>query len=570
MCAIAGMIGNDGADKEHIMSLMLASMKHRGPDHSAVQKVSEGVILGHNRLSIIDLQPTSNQPFTSYDGRYTIVFNGEIYNYLELRAQLIPHFVFYTQSDTEVLLAAYQHWGHTCLERLVGMFSFAIWDKKDHNLFAARDRFGVKPFYYAKHNQSFVFASEIKALWAGGIPKLKNHKVWASFFAYGSYGAPDETFWQGADQLPGGHYLIWQNGKLSTYRWYHFEKKISEEQTRWSNASATQITEGYLELLHESIDLRFRADVPVGFNISGGLDSSLLLALIKEKYPQNESIQAFSFYTGDTRYDELPWVNDLIATTHFPLYPVLLEAAKVPELAEKVSSYQDEPYGGIPTLAYSEVFRKAKEKKSIVLLDGQGIDEAWAGYDYYQTGAASLVQGTKGSPLRPEVLEKSSHSMAEKPEYPNPFNDPLLDVQYRDIFYTKIPRALRFNDRISMMHSTELREPFLDHRLVEMAFALPRQCKIDGQVGKYLLRNMAKSLLPESIREAPKRPLQTPQREWLGNELKDWAEEKIKSFAQSEGINAKSVLEEWEHYKKHGGDNSFYIWQYINASLLFI
>jgi len=435
-------------------------------------------------------------------------------------------------------------------------------------LFAACDRFGIKPFYYCEVNNNLLFASEIKALWAAGIVRARNQKVWSSYFVYGSYGMPDETFWQGIQQLPAGHFLILKNGNLRVNRWYNFEERITRIQPAWSNASESEITERYLELLHESIMLRFRSDVPVGFNVSGGLDSALLISMVKDIFPNNGAINAFTFTTGNPDYDELPVVKMLIDATRFPLNNIQLLAKDVPDLAEEMALAQDEPYGGLPTLAYASLFKAARQRNTIVLLEGQGIDEAWAGYDYYQTGSGSVVQGVTGSPFRPNVFTEEFIKLAERPQYREPFEEKLLNLQFRDLFFTKIPRALRFNDRISMKYSTELREPFLDHRLVEMAFALPTHWKINDNTSKYLLRKITKNYLSENIRLAPKRAQQTPQGKWLANELRDWADVKINSFATSEGVNAVKLLGEWDSYCRHGSDNSFYIWHFINSAML--
>lgn len=568
MCAIAGIAGKIGSDSEMLVTDMLASMKHRGPDHTEVRRVADHTVFGHNRLSIIDLHSSANQPFVSEDGRYTIVFNGEIYNYTELKVQLLLDFTFRTNSDTEVLLAAYRKWGHDCLDRFIGMFSFAIWDSVEDIMFAARDRFGVKPFYYSEKGDSLLFASEIKALWAAGVARVRNQKVWSSFFVYGSYGMPSETFWQDIQQLPGGHFLTLKRGRLQISRWYYFEDNIRKIQPGWKEADETSITERYCELLQESIALRFRADVQVGFNVSGGLDSSLLLALIKHCFPLNNSIHAFTFYTGNPDYDELPWVKMLMDTTKYPLHAVRLRAEDVPAMASEMAVLQDEPFGGLPTLAYATLFKEARKSNTIVLLDGQGLDEAWAGYDYYQLDSGSVIQGVTSSPLRPHVLAEEFRKLATKPYYVEPFEDKLLNLQYRDLFFTKIPRALRFNDRVSMKYSTELRNPFLDHRLVEMAFALPDRWKIKAGTGKFLLRKIAAKFLPENIRLAPKRLLQTPQREWLAGNLRDWADEQVKRFASGEGVQQEVLLREWDDYLKKGSDNSFYIWQFINSAML--
>ena len=228
--------------------------------------------------------------------------------------------------------------------------------------------------------------------------------------------------------------------------------------------------------------------------------------------------------------------------------------------------FQDEPYGGVPTIAYGEIFKEARKAGVLVLLDGQGMDEQWAGYDYYTKNNNAVIQGVKKSPFKTAVLDKEFLAKAEKPEYPKPFDSDLLNMQYRDLFYTKIPRALRFNDRISMAASTELREPFLDYRLVEFAFAQPKHYKIRKGVQKYLLRDLVSSYIPNEISFAPKRPLQTPQREWLGDELRDWVNAQIKLLKNNSWFDQDELERELQNYFKGDRDSSFHIWQWLSLS----
>ena len=564
MCGIIGLLG-ENIDTT-VMDKMLEIQKHRGPDHSS--KWNDNFIcLGHNRLSIIDLSEKSNQPFFSNDKRYVIVFNGEIYNYIELKSELKEFYDFKTSSDTEVLIAAYSLWGKDCLPKLNGMFSFAIWDTYDKTLFLARDRFGVKPLYYSLSNGVFTFASEIKTIHVSGITKQPNETVWASYFAYGSYGKPNETFWQSVEQLPGGHCMIVKNKQVQIYRWYMFEREIKKYQKK---EDFNTVKSNYKKLLEDSIKLRFRADVNVGFNISGGVDSSTLLAFVNKMYG-NDNINAYTFYTNDKRYDELFWVESMIQTTQCPLTKVLTTSDEVISLSKKISFYQDEPYGGIPTIAYSKIFESARNNGTLVLLDGQGMDEQWAGYDYYTKNINAIIQGLKTTPFRPNVLKREFLKKASKPVYKKPFSEEILNLQYRDLFYTKIPRALRFNDRISMAHSTELREPFLDHRLVEYAFSQPLLYKIKEGIQKYMLRDIVREFLTDRISFAPKRPLQTPQREWLAGDLKEQVSQMINEIKYSKfshWFDITCLEKEWDHYQKGQQDSSFHVWQWMNYTQL--
>ena len=567
MCGIAGIIGPNPT--EATLREMLSLQGHRGPDHTGSIVDPGYAALGHNRLSIIDLSPEANEPYVDNSGRYYLTFNGEIYNYKELHEELKNSYSFRTKSDTEVLMAAFIKWGKDCLHRFNGMFAFGIWDSREKKFFAARDRFGVKPFYYAEDCGSFYFSSEIKSLRKGTGCSAPNEKVWANYFYYGSYGMPNETFYDRIQQLPGGHLLEFSNGRLSISKWYDFEAAVKAAPR---GLKFNKVKKRYLELLKDSISLRFRADVPIAFNISGGVDSSLLLALVN-LFEDKRQINAYTFYTGDERYDELPWVQQMIATTENPLQKIKFTAAAVADSFRHIGRQQGEPFGGIPTLAYSAIFEQANRDGIKVLLDGQGMDEQWAGYDYYfSKNFGSTIQGTgRRSPFRPETLSKDFAALAEKPEYPKPFDNNLQNLQFRDLFYTKIPRTLRFNDRISMGYSTELREPFLDYRLVEFAFAQPEEFKIKNEVGKYMIREILKPMVPTDISYAPKRPLQTPQREWLSHELKDLVEERLqalKSSPFSDWFDHQKIQKEWKAYLAGDNYSSFHVWQWMNSSLL--
>jgi asparagine synthase (glutamine-hydrolysing) len=265
----------------------------------------------------------------------------------------------------------------------------------------------------------------------------------------------------------------------------------------------------------------------------------------------------------------------MLARTHHPSVECLLLPDDVPDLALSVQRSQDEPYSGLPTLAYARLFEVARREGAIVLLDGNGMDEQWAGYDYYETalqgGTAGLVQGTRESPFRADCLTPGFAALAENYSPPQPYGDRLRDLQYRDAACTKIPRAMRFNDRISMRVSCELREPFLDHRLFELAMRQPAERKIQGGVRKWLLRRITAKIAPSGVVEAPKRPMQTPQREWLRGPLKSWAEEHIEnaiSALDGKWLDGRAVRNAWRNFCAGNSDNSFYIWQWISLSMM--
>jgi asparagine synthase (glutamine-hydrolysing) len=576
MCGISGIAGS-GWQKEQLAA-MVASQSHRGPDDTAIYvDPSSKVGLGHNRLSIIDLSPAGRQPMPNHDGTLWIVFNGEIYNYLELRSELTDY-PYRSKTDTEVILAAYERWGTKCLDHFIGMFAFIIWDRRAQRLFAARDRFGVKPLYYhARPDGTLLLSSEIKALHAAGVAANPDPVAWATYLTYGVYDHSERTFWSNVKSLPPGYSLSWEEGRMRTCCWYDLVERVGSE---FDPRSADVVQEEYLGILEQSVRLRFRSDVPVGINLSGGIDSSTLLGLVQAVQGPGSDVKAFTFITADPDYDELPWVRQMLARTAHPSVVCLLRPEDVPELARSVQLYQDEPFGGLPTLAYARLFEEARRQGVIVLLDGQGMDEQWAGYEYYRglisdnaPGGRTVVgpvQGSHDRPVRPDCLVPELRVQAEPVLNSNAFPDRLRNQQYLDTRYTKIPRALRFNDRISMRSSTELREPFLDHRLFELALRQLAERKISNGTHKKLLRQIVRTLLPDSVVEAPKRPLQTPQREWLRGALKDWADTCIHDALSEYGgvwLDRTATQRAWEAYCEGGGDNSFYVWQWINLGL---
>ncbi len=570
MCGISGIVGESCSAER--LNAMVEILRHRGPDDEGTWVSPGGKAgLGHDRLSIIDLSEAGHQPMPDAGGRYWIVFNGEVYNYLELRRELVGY-PFKSQTDTEVVLAAYIKWGAACLDRFIGMFAFAIWDEQSQTLFAARDRLGVKPFYYhLGQNGELTFASEIKALFASGVPAEPDAVTWASYLGRGLTDYSERTFWKGIQALRGGNALTWRDGQLSIRRWYDLAERVRDFDERPEGV----IEQEYEALMTDSVRLRFRSDVPVGINLSGGLDSSVLLGLVHEVKGAENDIKAFTFITGDPAYDELVWARRMLARTRHPSVKCLVTAAEVPDLAQSIQAAQDEPYSGLPTLAYARLFEVAREQGIIVLLDGNGMDEQWAGYDYYAESSHSdqngSFQASKSLPFRADCLVREFGALAETFESPHPFDDRLRNLQYRDAIFTKIPRAIRFNDRISMRVGCELRDPFLDHRLFELALRQPADRKIREGTHKWMLRKIAKRLAPDRVVGAFKRPLQTPQREWLGGPLKDWATGQIETaITRLNGtwLDGAAVRSAWQKFCAGEHENSFYVWQWISLAMM--
>lgn len=570
MCGILGVLDCKWADQISFRRA-LETLAHRGPDGEGIyEDPQHNCLLGHKRLRIVDLTKAGSQPMGDGSGRHHIIFNGEVYNYLELRQQL-SDYPFTSRSDTEVVLAAYLRWGEGSLERLLGMFAFAIWDNKDGTLFVARDRLGVKPLYYSHRAGGLAFASEIKALHALGLPVRPESEAWSQYLVHGITSWQDRCFWREIQPLPAGHWLRYHNGRVQQKCWYDLAGQIGDEE---DSRGPEQVSEEYLELARDSVNLRFRSDVEVAVCLSGGLDSSLLVGLIQER-KEKASLRALTFVTGDVLYDEWPSVKRMLSHTGLQGIRCPFSAKDVPEMALRMSRHQDEPFGGIPTLAYGALFQKARASNIVVLLDGQGMDEAWAGYDYYQTDEATLVQGTNSSSQNSPWLNAAAAARVPPPSFPTPFRSKLRNLQLRDLLHTKLPRALRYNDRASMAAGCELREPFLDHRLVELAMKQRDNYKLNKNQGKWLLRRMTRSFLPAGQHETPKQALQTPQREWLKGPLAHWVDRNLAvlgsalDWAGTNALDAPAARAFWQRFRAGKGDNSNMIWQWLSLIIAF-
>jgi len=434
---------------------------------------------------------------------------------------------------------------------------------------------GVKPLHlYEPGDGELWLASEIKAFHAAGVPAEPDTATWATYLASGMYDHGARTFWRGIRRLLPGSCLTWsEDGGVHERVWY--DPAVTALSLGPDSRSEDEVGEELLNLLTESVNLRFRADVPVGICLSGGFDSSLLLGLVHRLQGKQSTVKTFTFYCGDPAYDETPWVKQMLAETRHPSSFCRLSVDEVPDLAARVQATQDEPFGGLPTLGMAKVHEQACAEKVVVLLDGNGLDEGWAGYDYY--AQAEAIDGSVG-PVQGARQEKASTCLCGEfarqavPFIPaRPFGDSLLDLQYRDLRYAKIPRSMRFADRVSMMYSRELREPFLDHRIVELGLRQAADRKTRDGVGKWLPRRVAQQLLPDGVREAPKRPVQTPQREWLRGPLRDWVETQLETVSGELGgswFEPGAMKQRWQQYRDHGGDNSFFLWQWVNLGLM--
>ncbi len=565
MCGISGIVSTIWSPASKI-NKMLEIQSHRGPDAAGFFVSSDGqCALGHNRLSIIDLADHAKQPMIDASGRYHIVFNGEIYNYLELKKEL-SGYPFKTSSDTEVILAAWNKWGEDCVQKFIGMFAFAIWDDIEKTLTAFRDRLGIKPFHYYTDSNSFIFGSEVKAILAAGIQAEANRDVWGEYLNHGIYDHTEDSFFKNIKILPPGSMLTFQNGKTSLkYYW-----KLSDYTGRQEPISESAAIDKYLETLFDAVKLRLRSDVPVGVNLSGGLDSSSLLTAVDRLAEGGNGLKSFTVSFTDTQYDEEDFASAVPTIGTWDRSYVRVGPHELWDSIDGLMYHQEAPFGGIGTLSYYKLFESIKKNPVTVVLEGQGVDECLAGYKYYQNlqnrDGNTYQDGT--SFLRPECLSKSVRAGQKQSKHEALSGSALNQALYEDMRYNKLPRVLRMNDRLSMAFGKELREPFLDHRLVEFCFSLPDEFKIRNGQGKYLLREAMKKYLPSSILNAHKRAVVTPQREWIKDIFRNQISDLLNSqeFSNLGLFDVKMSKAAFEEYCTGQGDNAFFIWQWLNAA----
>ncbi len=570
MCGICGVYYSDNGqvvDKD-LLTRMARSMRHRGPDDEGFY-IDGNLGLGHERLSIIDVSPSGHQPMSNEDEKLWIVFNGAIYNYLELRQQLTARgHVFRSHSDTEVILHLYEEDGPDCVNRLNGMFAFAIWDVKKRTLFAARDRFGIKPFYYAVNKGCFLFASEIKALFKTGLiqPRL-NPPGLADYLTF-QFCLEEKTLFQDVNKLLPGHTLLLKAGGSPQVRKYwdlNFEIDTDHDEDYFEHQ--------LFELIEDAVRLRLRADVPVGAHLSGGLDSSTVVALASKLL--DVPIKTFTGgFTDGPQYDETHYANIMtqnVGAEHYEIFPT---ADDFPRMMSELIYHMDEPAAGPGLFPQYFVSKLASEHVKVVL-GGQGGDETFGGYTRYLI--AYLEQCLKGAIAGTQEEEKYVVTFGSvlpnlqqldgyepllryfwqegvfEPEdrryfrlinrsnsIRNLINKDLLPDEkeydpyesYREIFYsagcpslinkmtwfdmkTLLPALLQVEDRTSMAVSLESRTPLLDHRIAELVATMPPMVKYKGGRSKHIFRQAVRHVVPSEIyNRTDKKGFPVPLSEW--------------------------------------------------------
>lgn len=632
MCGIAGIVTwRPETELSERVGHMIAPLVHRGPDDHGVWVDNEcGVGLGHRRLSILDLSPQGHQPMPSASGRYVIAYNGEIYNFAQIRDELIAAAkapLWRGHSDTEILLAAFDAWGvEASLQKIIGMFAIALWDREARKLTLARDRIGEKPLYYGVVRGQFVFGSELKAIQAAARGELQiDRDVLAEFMQF-SYIPSPKSIYKGIAKLAPGHVLtvrsITDVAEPHAY-WSLDGLKQEQLRNRLAGCGDNELVDIVHDQLRDSIGLQMVSDVPLGAFLSGGVDSSTVVALMQSQSEKRIRTYTIGFHEG--MFDEAPYAKAVakhLGTDHTELYVTARDAADViPELPK----IYDEPFADssqIPTTLVSRLTRQ----HVTVSLSGDGGDELFAGYPRYQLTAA-LWQRVNGQPMAircavASLLQSFSaqswdrvlgflpqsqhqringrrvHRLAQlmvsrsvgemyvrlmsqwQPEEglvlgANQQGYPLLNWP-RTENLTEAMRLWDVNqylpddllvkvDRASMSASLESRAPLLDHRVVELAFSLPQRMLVRDGVGKWVLRQVLDRYVPRELIERPKAGFSIPLGDWLRGPLRDWAENLLDtSQLSAQGLlDAKKVALMWQQHLSGSYDRSSYLWNVL-------
>ena len=568
MCGIAVAIGMNGRPIERAaVERMAESLLHRGPDDGGIY-VDGAVGMGFRRLSILDLSEAGHQPMVSQDGQYVLVFNGEIFNYVELREELRQlGYQFRSSGDSEVLLAAYCEWGRECLSKLNGMWAFVIYDRGHQRLFGSRDRFGVKPLYYSRNADVMQFASEIKALRASGYQRGEiNWRTAARFLLEGRLDSQIDTFYEGIEQIPpGSGFEVSLDGAWHQWSFWSLD-------TLPPSVSANP-AQTFADLFEDAVRLRMRSDVPVGVCLSGGLDSTAIICAAARQRGdrggrETESLQAFCYM--DKEFDESKYIADTLSQTHAQLRQLETSPADLWSDLSRLLWFQDEPVHTMTALVGYQLMRLAASHGIRVVLNGQGADETIGGYSsYFQDYWVSLIrQGRVGDAWHAVAAYTEAHGGSSRTCFAQAASRCLSWEMYRFQAYRKwsqarrqvrlcqnpwfssdlikhfinedvpppsatlssslkqsvisapLPLYLRIEDRNSMAHSVEARVPFLDYRLVSFVCGLSDDWKVRGPWNKYVLREGMRGRIPESVRgRVDKMGFPTASKKWFAHDL---------------------------------------------------
>jgi asparagine synthase (glutamine-hydrolysing) len=595
MCGIAGQYCYRGgvADTDLLMQ-MSKRLAHRGPDGEGTH-IRGNVGLVHRRLAIIDLSVDAQQPMTNEDGSLWLVFNGEIYNFVELREELLQKgHRFHSHSDSEVILHAYEEWGSSCLTRFNGMWAFAIWDERKKELFCSRDRFGIKPFYYTEVDGSFLFASEIKALLSHpDVGTSPDDATLGTYLAWGVLDYSEKTMFNGIYQLKPAHALfVTENGVQPPFRYWDMQVN-AEIASDMDNTAAADHLHGLLE---DATRIHLRSDVPVGTCLSGGIDSSTLTViinnLIREEAPESVGARqkTFSAVFSDKRFDESRYIDEVVSVTDVDAERTEPGPDQILADIDRLVYMQDEPFGSLSIYAQYCVMRIAQKRVKVVL-DGQGADELLAGYLGYQgsylrgllrsfhwwtamrelVGSISRHHGFFYHSLWQLFVRKQRRDLlrCSQPAIDR-YKGRLDEVLYRELTSTNLPALLHYEDRNSMAFSLESRVPYLDVRFAEYIASLPLSQKLKNGVTKVALRRAIKGLIPESVRcRMDKMGFVTPEELWMKESLRPFMLKIFSSasFHTRPYWNADAVMKNYQNFLAEKSEYSPEVWRIVCAEL---
>jgi asparagine synthase (glutamine-hydrolysing) len=602
MCGIAGFTvsGSDSKNYSAVIAEMVKALKHRGPDAQNTWN-KDTTYLGHARLSIIDLSEASNQPMHSSDNRYVIVYNGELYNYKDLRLELQrvaqgstnSAYFFKTNSDTEVVIAAYQRWGVDCLSKFNGMFAFALYDTQENTLFIARDRVGIKPLYYSYNDKRLVFASEVRSILSSDFVERKlSREAINEYFLYQTVHAPN-TIIEDVKMLMPGHYMLLKNGDLHLKKYWDLNNFTNAS----NNLDYKQTCAKTKELLFHAVERRLVADVPFGAFLSGGIDSSAVVGIMSQM--SAKKVETFNVSFDEGEFSEAKYAKKIaekFGTNHHEIK--LSPADFLKQLPESLNAL-DHPSGDGPN---TYIVSKATKNAGVTMaLSGLGGDEAFAGYDVFKRMAEinkksylnilpSFLRKLPASVLKAknksvagdkiyEVLTQPKVNVASA--YPisrKVFSDwqieGLLKVHSSNSLNTLIKKIketdkdhllsyvsaleintymqnilLRDTDQMSMAVALEVRVPFLDYKLLEFVLSVKDEFKYPSTPKKLLIDSLG-DLLPDEVVNRPKMGFTLPWKNWMKNELKSFCEENIKSLSKRDFVNEQAVLNLWQQFLK--------------------
>ena len=611
MCGIMALISPSAAIDLGVANAIRDTLLHRGPDVGLTWvHPSRHLALAHRRLSIIDVSHDADQPMVSADGNLRIVFNGEIYNYRELRSELEACGAsFRTKSDTEVLLEAFAAWGDGVLNRLNGMFAFAIWDGRRRQLFVARDRFGEKPMFVGRGVEGVLLvASEMKAILAHPSIRVSASSEATNRFGRAAWYEDDElTFFEGIERFPPAHAAVYSEDGQQLRKWRYWTPDYDDIN---EDLTAGDAVETFAELLDASTRARLNADVPVGSSLSGGLDSSTIVGLVaaqrgRSSFAQNSFSATFD---DDPAISEGPQIDAMVRHAGVRSFRVKPTAAGLMAESQKVHFHQEEPFLSASIYLQWCVARLAKEHDTTVLLDGQGADELLAGYQpwfrfhqldlldrgqfmaaaletiqfngrlqkaacaypdsrrrFDERTAFSLLQLAAAAVRRPAVWHRVDKEGLARPEP----GMRLRRLAGETLQYNGLPTLLRYADRNSMAFSREVRLPFLDYELVDFCLRLPDRLLIRDGWQKWILRKAAVGVVPPSISwRADKVGYAAPLDVWLRGPLRNWAQERLYSsrLTTVEGYDRPALENLWREHEDGRANNSWAIWRWISLA----